>query len=208
MKHSKKLVMVVAGAVAALTLGSLAFAAIPDAGGVIHGCYDKASGHLRVTDSDTNLPKTCTSKEAALDWNQQGPKGDRGPSNAYTKAGSSAITATSNFGTTVLSRTLPAGKYLLSAKLTVWADALNVPPTIVHCALSAFGGAGGSADFAEGTVSSNGSGKVIVSSISLENDNTDWVLANGGTVSLDCDSLQPALAHAATITALQVGSLD
>src|SRR6266487_2551186 len=102
MKHSKKLALVVAGAVAALTLGSLAFAAIPDATGVIHGCYD-ATGHLRVTDNDTNLSKACTSKETPLNWNQQGPKGDRGPSNAYTETGSKAITATSNYGTTVIS---------------------------------------------------------------------------------------------------------
>ena len=54
MKARKKLTIVLAGAVAALAVGSLAFAAIPDVNGVIHGCYDKQSGLMRVTDTDTN----------------------------------------------------------------------------------------------------------------------------------------------------------
>ena len=73
MFRSKKLAFVAAGAVAALALGSFAFAAIPDGGGVIHACYKKDTGVLRVTDTATNVPKGCTTKETALDWNQQGP---------------------------------------------------------------------------------------------------------------------------------------
>ena len=48
------------GAVVAAIAASAAFAAIPDAGGVVHGCYDKASGVVRVTDTQTNVPKACT----------------------------------------------------------------------------------------------------------------------------------------------------
>jgi hypothetical protein len=75
MKPGKKLALALAGAVAALACGSLALGAIPDGGGVVHGCYDKQSGQLRVTDTATNQPKGCSSKEAALTWNQQGPQG-------------------------------------------------------------------------------------------------------------------------------------
>ena len=72
MHISKKLL---AGAVVALALitASAAYAAIPDAGGVIHGCYNKTSGQLRVSDPATNTPSACTNKENALNWNQQGP---------------------------------------------------------------------------------------------------------------------------------------
>lgn len=81
MSFSKKLIAA-AVAVVAVAAGTTAFAAIPDGGGAIHGCYDKQSGTLRVTDTATNSPKACTNKEAALDWSQRGPQGipgDRGP---------------------------------------------------------------------------------------------------------------------------------
>ena len=71
--------MLVAGAVAALAVGSIAVAAIPDGNGVIHGCYDKTSGLVRVTDSATGKPKGCSSSESGLTWNQQGPQGPLGP---------------------------------------------------------------------------------------------------------------------------------
>src|SRR4051812_26401519 len=73
----KKLTIALAGVFAALALGSIAWAAIPD-GGAIHGCYDKNTGALRVFDRQTGTPKTCTVKELALDWNQQGPAGADG----------------------------------------------------------------------------------------------------------------------------------
>jgi type VI protein secretion system component Hcp len=78
MNARKKLTLTVAGALAALAVGSVAFAAIPDSGGVINACYEKGSGKLRVTDTETNKPKTCTSDEASLSWNQRGPQGPQG----------------------------------------------------------------------------------------------------------------------------------
>jgi hypothetical protein len=67
-KARTKLVIAAAGVVATLAFGSFALAAIPDTDGTIHGCYDKASGALRVTDPVTKTPKACTSKELALEW--------------------------------------------------------------------------------------------------------------------------------------------
>ena len=72
MFRSKKLVILVAGAAAALAVGSFAFAAVPDGNGDIHACYNKDSGALRVTDTATNKPKACTDKEQPLDWSQRG----------------------------------------------------------------------------------------------------------------------------------------
>lgn len=57
--------------------GGVAVAAIPDSGGIIHGCYGKAFGGLRVI--DTAKTSNCGPGEVALNWNQQGPKGDTGP---------------------------------------------------------------------------------------------------------------------------------
>jgi hypothetical protein len=61
-------------ATAALVVGGTVavLAAIPDASGLIHGCYDK-NGYLRVVDPP--IPPGCTPKERALTWNQKGPLG-------------------------------------------------------------------------------------------------------------------------------------
>lgn len=87
MKIRRKFALVLTGVIAALALGSIAWAAIPDGAGVVHGCYDKGSGQLRVTDTQTNVPKSCTVKEAALDWNVRGPQGMPGPQGPAGPAG-------------------------------------------------------------------------------------------------------------------------
>jgi hypothetical protein len=63
------------GAVAVLGIGTSAvMAAIPDGQGVIHGCYGRLAGELRVVGANED----CHRLETALTWNQQGPKGDIG----------------------------------------------------------------------------------------------------------------------------------
>lgn len=203
---SKKLAALVAGAAAALAVGSLAFGAIPDGNGDIHACYNKDSGALRVTDTDTNKPKGCTDKEKALDWSQQGG-GD-----AYAIDVDNAQVP-ANTTTKVAERTLPPGTYLLSAKLWLTADAPNISPTVVHCSLNASGGNGGSSDYTWGTISSNAnsgvSSWVLVAPMALQNNNTkNFLLDTGGTVSVYCNSPQPAAAHQIHINALKVASLD
>jgi hypothetical protein len=67
----KRKVGLLALAVACLLLvGGVAYAAIPDAAGVIHACYSKSGGALRVSDAGG-----CKSTEVALSWNQIGPAG-------------------------------------------------------------------------------------------------------------------------------------
>jgi hypothetical protein len=80
-------------AVAALAAGA-AYAAIPDGSGIIHGCYEKKTGELRVTDPETGTPKPCTTKELALDWNQQGPAGADAFADLFGHDTGSAATAT------------------------------------------------------------------------------------------------------------------
>jgi hypothetical protein len=65
-------------AVVAAGLAGTAYATIPGGDGVIHGCYAKSGGTLRVIDASVT---NCKSGETALNWNQQGqpgPKGDPG----------------------------------------------------------------------------------------------------------------------------------
>src|SRR5437870_3505192 len=60
-----------------LALAGASRASIPDSNGVIHGCYDTKKGTLRVV--DTSAGGTCTTKENAITWAQQGPPGASGP---------------------------------------------------------------------------------------------------------------------------------
>jgi hypothetical protein len=65
-------------ALAGLAAGA-AYAAIPDAAGVIHGCYRTSTGdekgQLRVVED----PASCRSNETPIQWNQQGEAGPQGP---------------------------------------------------------------------------------------------------------------------------------
>jgi hypothetical protein len=102
--------------VVALAAGGIAYASIPDANGVIHGCYAKINGQLRVI--DPSLGGACTSSEKPLNWNQTGPTGPRGPSDAYLASdGGKTI---GQDPTTLVSLTLPAGNYTLIAKTGVY----------------------------------------------------------------------------------------
>lgn len=63
----------------AIALAGFVYAAIPDAEGVIHGCYRSsgllANGDLRIIDSDTQI---CNNNETKITWNQTGPQGPPG----------------------------------------------------------------------------------------------------------------------------------
>ncbi len=75
------LIAVVVGVAA----GGIAYASIPDAGGVIHGCYKKKVGTLRVVDPGAG--GTCKASETSLDWSQTGPQGPPGADGAQGPPG-------------------------------------------------------------------------------------------------------------------------
>jgi len=80
----RRLFLVVAAAVAVLITAGVAYATIPDSGGVIHGCFGKSGGDLRVIDASvTNCQKT----ESSLTWNIQGVQGPQGPQGAQGPIG-------------------------------------------------------------------------------------------------------------------------
>jgi hypothetical protein len=67
----------------AAAVGGVAYASIPDSAGVIHSCYLKSGGSLRVIDSAAK----CGTNETSLNWNQQGPAGPAGPTGPTGSAG-------------------------------------------------------------------------------------------------------------------------
>jgi hypothetical protein len=56
-------------------VGSVAWATIPGPDRVIHACFKKSGGTLRVIDANVT---SCRSDETALDWNQAGEGGPQG----------------------------------------------------------------------------------------------------------------------------------
>lgn len=58
--------------VVVLVAGAVAFADIPDSG-VVHACYDKSSGRVRLVDN-----KGCQDDERKVTWSVRGPEGPRG----------------------------------------------------------------------------------------------------------------------------------
>jgi len=76
---------------AAVTGGAVAYAAIPDGSGLIHGCYSKRDGTLRVIDTTTG--GSCSAgKENPLNWNQAGSTGASGPTGASGATGATGTT--------------------------------------------------------------------------------------------------------------------
>ena len=76
------------GVVAIFSIAAgIAYAAIPDAAGVIHGCYrtstDDQKGQLRVVED----PASCRSNESAIQWNETGVAGPAGPAGADGRDG-------------------------------------------------------------------------------------------------------------------------
>src|SRR3954451_15766098 len=61
---------------AALAAGAVAVAAIPDSAGVIHGCYQKNVGNLRVLDPAAG--DSCRPSEVEISWSRTGPQGLQG----------------------------------------------------------------------------------------------------------------------------------
>src|SRR5690242_1169427 len=80
-RHRRPSAALIVAILALITaLGGVAVASIPSGDGTIHGCYN-GQGALRVIDADGGA--TCAPGETALNWNQTGPPGPAGPSQAF-----------------------------------------------------------------------------------------------------------------------------
>jgi len=202
MKAPKKFTITLVGALAALALGSFAWAAIPDNGGMIHGCYKKDSGAVRVYDSSPPNPKVCTSKEGPLDWSQQGP------SEAYFNPSSvmSFISDTSWPGSYVTSTSVPQGSYVFMANAVGKPFGANSPQHQIFCRLVAHDNESGY-DYwtnSRGTVASTAFGETVAP-MTLSVARTFG--SQGGTVTLRCIAPVDSQVESNVLTALQVGVL-
>jgi hypothetical protein len=95
--HDRLRIIALSAVALGLAVGvGVATGAIPDSGGVIHGCYTKSGGTLRVIDSTVT---NCKSTETSLTWNQVGPAGATGAAGtarAYGLVSGTTVTRSTN----------------------------------------------------------------------------------------------------------------
>ena len=152
----RKAVLLVLSTVIVLSVAGVAFGAIPDSDGVIHGCHLKMDGGLRVV--DTEAGETCRNGETDLVWNQtgpQGPQGEQGPAGpqgqqdqrgpagppgpqgppgavaGYTGSRFPIGSVVPSTYTSIGHITLPPGKFLISVSVTF--SNPSASDTLVQC---------------------------------------------------------------------------
>jgi hypothetical protein len=194
-------------------IGGIAYASIPDATGVIHGCYSPngatANGGTQLNIVDSNSA-ACNKGQQQVQWNQvgaqgpQGPRGDAGPSAAFTTTTTSSETVALLTPVSVAHLDLPAGSYVINE--TSWftneSGTHNAP---VFCRLDA---EGASAQIAM-QIQPNQTGNVDALAGALTLAHT---FSSSGRVDLDCfvNSLYTDTVvdiHDVQLNAIQVGSL-
>jgi Collagen triple helix repeat (20 copies) len=208
-----------AATAALLVAGGVAYATIPDSNGVIHGCYAKSGGALRVIDASVT---NCKSTETSLDWNVQGqqgpqgaqgppgPQGDPGPQGVQGVAGPQGPQGPSGLSHAYVAATklvpiaqfpavsstasianVPAGSYL------VWAQvSLDDPQNLAgSCTVSVNGTADQGTQTVFSTSPTGGANMTLVA--------TETLTGGGSSVGLDCgadDATTIATVHLALVT--------
>jgi hypothetical protein len=111
----------------------------PEPTDVIYACYKKVNGQLRIVKDFGQ----CRPSELPISWNQMGPPGPPGPEGPPGPAGAGNIWITrqsnpvalgNEMEVQVLSLTVPAGTYAISAKVSV-ANSVSAVQT-AYCTLS------------------------------------------------------------------------
>lgn len=206
----------VAGSVLVLVAaaGGIAYATIPDSGGIIHACYSPNGSEgtngtpLNIVDSPG---ATCSKGQREITWGQTGPqglKGDKGdtgatgatgatgpagPSAAYTNYGVGLVSIAEGTVQTVASLTLPAGNYTLAATAHVNRDG---DTRFGQCTLEP---GNVNSTFALFPLHAVGGIRLPVMG--------DVTAPNGTTVYLRCWGIDGAVKATGNVTATQVGSI-
>jgi hypothetical protein len=177
--------------IALLAAGAVAMAAIPDSTGAINACYG-SSGKLRAVDG----PLDCSGSETSIALG--------GPTYGYAYANSDFATIDETT-TTVGTLSLPAGKYLVHAKLDLLGLS-TAEETFVVCNLT-IGGTAGFSDAVWNTLEPGVGGRFPSESVALQ---TSLVLPASGSILMTCirpDGGPGAIARYRQLDAVRVDGL-
>jgi hypothetical protein len=209
---------VIAVAIATAVAGAstvAALATIPDSGGVIHGCYQKNVGNLRVIDTATD---SCRPSEIATAWSQTGPAGPQGPQGAQGAQGPTGASGLSHayfvvedpFANFPISLTaLPDGFYTISATVDIFfrSCTLCIGTPLAQCVLLASGGV---QPFADGVLAVH-TGDIFGGTLFAQASFTEAIHLTKGpgvnSILIVCSSARDASGRA-RITALAVDALN
>ena len=216
--HISRRVLAVAGTVTVLvgvgTAAGAAIAAGPVTSGVVSACYKTTAAsngsHAVVLE---NTGHACPSGYTHVTWNQKGqtgpkgpvgPPGPRGPSAGFTASTDNVALTNGTTDTSVVSLTLPAGSYIVQAKLVPF---INSGVDSMHCDLLGTGGTVLDQNFATLNAITDSAGTTF-------GDTTIGLLASlttsGGTISVGCEDNQNGVMtmFRNDLQAIQVGGLS
>ena len=181
-----------------LVAGSPALATIPDASGVIHACYQKSAGTLRIIDSALT---GCKVNETEVSWNAQGPPGATGPSDAFhvdQRGSFSSQSLDPTIFTTLVQLSLPAGTFVVNGLAAI------VGTTDFHTAQCVIRTSSG--NLSDTVQTSIGGSAIAFGTMTLT---TTFTLAAPTEVALVCRGSSDDLStQPSTMNAIQVGVLD
>jgi hypothetical protein len=214
-RRSRRVLTAVAVIVACGLVGTgVIVASIPASDGVIHGCYTKSGGSIRVIDDGVT---GCKASETAISWNQVGPTGAPGAPGAPGAAGAPGepgpigpsngflVDQRSSFGSQnlqgssfvdIVTISLPAGSYVANGTAAiVGGAAFATAQCLIHSA------GGDLSDSYQATVGGSGNSFGVVTITAA------FSLAATTNVSLGCRSLGAVSSQPSALTAIQVGTL-
>jgi hypothetical protein len=210
---------------AAATIGGavMVVATIPDPSGVIHGCYSRSGGNVRVIDDSVT---GCKTGETALAWSVQGPQGPQGPAGPKGDTGATgatgdtgptgprgpsdgfftnndkkfvAVNIPTSGGVTVIALPLPAGAFIVNAVVALTGE-LGSSFVTVKC-----GFATSTNPFITQVQTQVGGPPTSFASMTLT---TAVSLAAADKVSVTCDAdADGVISQPSSITAIQVATL-
>jgi len=121
-------VALIASTATAVLVAGISTASIPDSSGVIHGCYKTAGTSHALKVIDNAVTANCPHGYTSLNWDQTGPQGPPGSSDAYysnndfPSEGELPLTWSGSGVEPVNSLSVPAGNYAVNASVTVWSE--------------------------------------------------------------------------------------
>jgi hypothetical protein len=215
-------------------LGGAAWASIPGPTGIIHGCYNRRGGALRVI--NTAAHAKCRRRESELNWSETGPPGPRGGrgltgargatgsrgttgptgptglpgtpgglSNAYAMSETATVVVTAK--SDVLKLSLPAGSFVVTASVTL-ANEDHAPGATeeANCTMAKAPDPTNEAS-ATATIPFLEAPALAAQSVSLDG---TWNLTSAETLELSCTKLSSGAVGAkqARIVATEVGSVS
>jgi len=189
---------VVASVAAAMVVGGVSYASIPDGNGLIHGCYKtaaSANGTHKLSVINPAVTSTCPSGYTGLNWNADGPNG-------YS-AQTSDVSVTPSF-TQVASLALPAGSFTINANTWIEDTSPSDSSDLPVCKL-VFGSA---TDEVEGGVLGPDSAPLNNVTLAMT---VAATVASSTNATLSCEGAGDTgeiISETASMTATQVGALN